>query len=196
MRGNINLRKICLASALSLILIMSSVNAFAGDRDDDRNINRGRHEKRREIVVVGHDRYYYHDGRFFRPSWFGLEIALLTPPIGAVVASIPLGRRVVLVGGFTYYYYNNVYYKSCPNGYLVVPAPVAVVSPAPAVVNVPAPAYIAAPAPQTVVINVPNSNGSYTPVTLTKSGNGYVGPQGEFYSQHPTVDQLKALYGN
>jgi len=54
------------------------------------------------------------------------------------------------------------------------------------------------PAPvsnKTFVVNIPNSNGSYTVVTLRKSGNGYIGPQGEYYHEHPTVDRLKVLYG-
>jgi len=46
-----------------------------------------------------------------------------------------------------------------------------------------------------ITINVPNSNGSYTPVTLVKYGSGYIGPQGEYYPGNPTVEQLKALYG-
>lgn len=29
------------------------------------------------------------------------------------------------------------------------------------------------------------------PVALTKSNDGYVGPQGEFYQGHPTVEELK-----
>lgn len=47
----------------------------------------------------------------------------------------------------------------------------------------------------TIVVNVPNNNGSYTPVTLHRSGGGYVGPRGEYYITMPTVDQLKAVYG-
>ena len=47
----------------------------------------------------------------------------------------------------------------------------------------------------TLTINIPNSKGSYTSVTLVKRGTGYVGPQGEYYEGHPTVDQLKTLYG-
>lgn len=47
----------------------------------------------------------------------------------------------------------------------------------------------------TVTIYVPNSNGSYTPITLVKHGNGYLGPQGEYYAGNPTVAQLKVLYG-
>ena len=50
--------------------------------------------------------------------------------------------------------------------------------------------------PQTLVINVPNSNGSFTPVTLQPASNGtYVGPRGEVYPTRPTVDQLKQMYG-
>jgi len=45
-------------------------------------------------------------------------------------------------------------------------------------------------------INIPNSKGNYTAVKLIKKNNGYIGPQGEFYGEHPTVAQLKALYGN
>jgi len=47
----------------------------------------------------------------------------------------------------------------------------------------------------TVTVNVPNSNGSYTAVMLRRSGNGYVGPQGEYYDQVPSTQQLQAMYG-
>jgi len=46
-----------------------------------------------------------------------------------------------------------------------------------------------------VTVNVPNSTGGYTAVVLKRSGNGYVGPQGEFYAQVPTTAQLQAMYG-
>ncbi len=49
---------------------------------------------------------------------------------------------------------------------------------------------------EVVNINVPNSNGGYTPVKLTRHGQGYVGPQGEYYEGYPSIDQLKVLYGN
>jgi hypothetical protein len=48
----------------------------------------------------------------------------------------------------------------------------------------------------TVTVYIPNANGRFTPVNLIKSKNGYSGPQGEFYPNHPTVAQLRALYGN
>lgn len=47
----------------------------------------------------------------------------------------------------------------------------------------------------TTVINVQNSNGSYTPITLRRMGNQYVGPRGEYYSTLPTEQQLKVAYG-
>ena len=63
-----------------------------------------------------------------------------------------------------------------------------------------------APAPQSVptptqntpegtfIVNVPDGHGGYIPVKITKSGNGFVGPQGEFYSEFPKVSQLQAMY--
>ena len=47
----------------------------------------------------------------------------------------------------------------------------------------------------TVTVNVPNSNGGYIAVVLKRSGNGYVGPQGEYYDQVPSTAQLQAMYG-
>ncbi len=47
----------------------------------------------------------------------------------------------------------------------------------------------------TSIVNVKNSNGSYTPVVIRKVGNQFVGPRGEYYSAMPTEDQLKAPYG-
>ena len=70
------------------------------------------------------------------------------------------------------------------------PAPVVVSQPAP-VVQGPTETYSG----DTVTVNVPNSSGGYTAVVLKRSGNGFVGPQGEYYSQVPTTDQLQAMYG-
>jgi hypothetical protein len=47
-----------------------------------------------------------------------------------------------------------------------------------------------------VTLYVPNSKGRFTPVTLIKRANGYIGPQGEFYPNNPTIAQLRAVYGN
>jgi len=67
------------------------------------------------------------------------------------------------------------------------PAPV-VVQPSPAV---PTTTYSG----DTVTVNVPNSSGvGYTSVVLRRSGNGYVGPQGEYYQEIPSTEQLQAMY--
>jgi hypothetical protein len=182
-------RRFLIAASLCLALLLSSVDAFA--RGDERaRDNRGHSKKgRHEVVVVNHDRYYYREGRFFRPSWFGFKIAIGVPPVGIVVSYIPAGHRTIVVGGATYYYYDNVYYRASPGGYVVVPTPVVVSSPPPTLVQ----SQVANA--ETVTINVPNANGSFTPVTLIKQGNGYIGPQGEYYAGNPTVEQLRVLYG-
>ena len=82
---------------------------------------------------------------------------------------------------------------------LVDPAPV----PVPEVIYQPAP-EVAAPVPSQIIgsdangnfiVNVPNNAGGYTPIRIQKSGDGYLGPQGELYYPFPEVSQLKAMYG-
>jgi uncharacterized protein YcfJ len=46
-----------------------------------------------------------------------------------------------------------------------------------------------------VTVNITNSNGSFTPVKLTKQGDNYVGPKGEVYDHLPTEAELKPVYG-
>lgn len=56
--------------------------------------------------------------------------------------------------------------------------------------------YVSSGTPQdSFVVNVPNDRGGYTAVTIRKSGNGFIGPQGEYYAQFPNVSQLKVMYG-
>lgn len=44
-------------------------------------------------------------------------------------------------------------------------------------------------------VNVPNPNGSMTPVVIRRVGNLWMGPKGEVYQSYPTADQLKPVYG-
>lgn len=47
-----------------------------------------------------------------------------------------------------------------------------------------------------VTIWVTNSNGSKTPVKLTRTATGgYIGPKGEVYDTMPTAEQLLSVYG-
>jgi Glycine zipper len=71
------------------------------------------------------------------------------------------------------------------------PQQVVVAQPAPVIVNQVPLAYIQG----SVIINVPNDSGGYTAVVLRRSGNGFLGPQGEYYDTMPAAEQLSALYG-
>ncbi len=160
-----------------------------------------------------HGHYYYRGGRWYDSGWFWGSLATGLA-IGTIVAALPPYHETVYVSGAPYYYYDNVYYSPYSNGYIVVPPPAAttvITVPAPApvaaasVAAAPAVAASAVTAPsgtqpvatsvETATINIPNANGSYTPVALTKRNTGYLGPQGEYYEGHPTVEQLKVLYG-
>mgnify|MGYP006306491297 FL=1 len=47
-----------------------------------------------------------------------------------------------------------------------------------------------------VTVWITNSNGSKTPVKLTRTASGrYIGPRGETYDAMPTEEQLKKVYG-
>ena len=86
----------------------------------------------------GH-RYYYNHGRFYRPGPRGY--IRVGPPIGAIVAALPINFATLVVGGFTYYSYLGVYYQRVPSGYVVVETPPTVVT-APPVVVAPAPGIV------------------------------------------------------
>jgi hypothetical protein len=140
-------------------------------------------------IWVGGSRYYYYDGLYYSYVGDG-DYVLVDPPIGAFVSSIPPDFQPIIVNGRTYYTDNGVYYLLTHRGYKVVAAPVVYAQPQQVVYTQPAPAY----AQDAFPINVPNNAGGYTTVVIKKSGNGYVGPQGEFYAQFPSVAQLKAMY--
>ena len=53
---------------------------------------------------------------------------------------------------------------------------------------------VPAPANDKMEISISNGDGSYTSVTLRKTDKGFLGPQGEFYADHPTTDQLRERY--
>jgi hypothetical protein len=117
------------------------------------------------------------------------------PEYPSTVVTSPSFQPVV-VNGVTYYLNNGVYYNYTQYGYQAVAPP----TQAAVETNI-APAAVSAPAsiPQTdedtITINIPNKKGGYTPVVIKRSGNGYTGPQGEFYSEFPKVSQLQTIYG-
>jgi hypothetical protein len=175
-------KRFVVVAVLGLVMVLQSSDAFARDRDRGGKRDRG---GPREVVMVGQQRYSYQDGRFYKPGLFWFKLALGIPSLGAVVHFLPSGYGSVVIGGSTYYHANNTYYRACPTGYMVVPTPVvsrSVIT----TQNL---------SGERVPINIPNSNGSYTTIILVKQRDGYIGPQGEYYSGNPTLEQLKSLYG-
>ena len=195
MDRKISAKSLWIIIGLSIFCAIPCADAFAwggGGQDRSRSHEEARIPSGRRNIDFGRSRYHYDHGRFYRSTWF-FGLAIVRPPIGIIVDVVPTDSRVIVRGGVRYYCYDNVYYEECPTGYIVVPTP-----PANSITaSLPQPVTSStAVTGETVEINVPNSNGSYTTVKLTKSNNGYMGPQGEFYAGHPTVEQLKALYGS
>ncbi len=157
-------------------------------------------------VWVGGMRYYYYDGVYYRYAGYG-DYVIVPPPAGAVVTAIPSDFQPVVINGMTYYFNDGIYYVYTRHGYRVVEQPVVMPQPVvmeqPVVMAQPAVTVVAPPAPpapapvmqDTFTVNVPNNSGGYMPVVIRRSGNGFVGPQGEFYSEFPKVSQLKVMYG-
>lgn len=175
-----------------------------------RNENRPRYEavvvlpRGAARIIVGGSSYYYCRGRYYKPR--ERDYIRVPAPIGAVVTTLPAQQQTIVIDGITYYSYDGVYYRGGPAGYTVVPVyptgstsgvaqNIAIAQPAPTVAA--APAITAAPAsPDTFVVNVPNKNGSFTPVALQPASGGmYIGPQGEVYLNLPTAAQLQSMYG-
>ena len=79
---------------------------------------------------------------------------------------------------------------------MVVAPPTAPQAAPPVMTQPPAPSVpVETPEKSAIIINIPNASGGFTAVKLIRHKNGYIGPQGEFYAGHPTVEELKVLYG-
>jgi hypothetical protein len=131
-------------------------------------------------------RYYYYDGLYYVRE--GYDYVLVSPPIGAYVNVIPPDFQPISINGRRYYTDNGIYYVLTEhNGYRVVSHPVMYAEPQQVIETQPVTV-------DTFPVNVPNNSGGYTTVVVKKSGNGYVGPQGEFYATFPSVSQLKTMY--
>ena len=132
--------------------------------------------------------YYY--GYPYSPYYYGDPYY---PPAYVVASS---AYQPVVVNGVTYYLNNGVYYIYTQYGYQAVAAPAGVSAPVVQAASVTAvPASTNSVSDDAITINIPNDKGGYTAVILKRSGNGFVGPQGEFYPEFPKVSQLQTIYG-
>lgn len=191
--------KLLLVTALSIIFLAQSSNAYAWSWPSGRNHRRHHYRSIRSLphnyisILIGGLKFYYRDGLFYRKGLRGYVV--VSPPIGAVIDRLPIGYQILFINGNTYYYYIGAYYKACPSGYVVISTPVVFTPKAVVIESAKTTPVTKEASAETIVINIPNSAGTYTPVVLEKADKGYIGPQGEYYPDNPTVEQLKVLYG-
>ena len=175
-------------------------------------------------LFIGGLEYYYWEGMFYRMATSGY-VVVQAPVGAVVTAIPPGYQHVIVDGvpyysinGVTYMQTAYGYYQVVPTPQVVVmsnavPVPQSAVSvlpgnppppppsdqkavATPAQENVPATQSASPTKPDDVfTANIPNAKGTYTPVILKRSGNGFIGPQGEFYTEFPRVEQLKVMYG-
>jgi len=140
-------------------------------------------------LSVGKSRYYYCDGVYYRKH--GFNYVVVEPPVGAVLKLPPPYYEPVMINGTVYYVNNGVYYRGTHSGYQVVESP----SGAPVFETARVEPQFSNYAKDSFTVNVPNYTGhGYTAIVLKKSGDGFTGPQGEFYPAFPRVEDLRVMY--
>lgn len=138
--------------------------------------NRGFRRRPRSFISfsIGNTSFRYGTGLYYGG---GINrYVVVNPSIGTIITRLPFGYTTIIINGDKYYSCDGIYYQAHRSRYIVVPSPVI-------------------SGDTTVVVNIPNPKGGYTPVVLEKTEEGYLGPQGELYTDNPTVEQLTALYG-
>lgn len=185
---------------LFVLSFMRTSQAEAWERDHHRH---NRHHHHRHVhydhpSVHWHGKNFsitlggghYHPHRYYHRHY--PQYVVVHEPVSVIIPSIPRGCRLVRVNGREYYTNNDVYYIKVAGGYQTVDRPTTVVVDSDAV------AYQDAGSGGSngnFTVNIPNTKGGYTAVTLKRSGSGFSGPQGEYYSEFPSVEQLRAMYG-
>ncbi len=184
---------------LCFVFIMPTGSVFAQHHGGEHGGHGEWHGDRHSDWYGGWDWGYHHPHGYhwYDGSWWLGDAIVSSLVIGATIAALSPAYTIVYVNGIPYYYDNGYYFRPYGTRYIVVADPMVPVTVVPAtpptVVTIPAQPQ--AQSSGTVTINVPNSKGGFTPVQLTKYKDGYLGPQGEYYAGNPSVEQLKALYG-
>jgi hypothetical protein len=143
------------------------------DNDHDRD-----HDSNRVIIVPNNNfignPYPIPDQNYNYGNYIPQEYSEGVPSPGAFVNSLP-GYTLVIVNGITYAVYEDVFYKPLMSGYVVVD-PYRLISGG------------------SFSISIPNSWGKYTQIQIKVVDNGFIGPQGEFYSHFPSIRELTSIY--
>jgi hypothetical protein len=130
--------------------------------------------------------YYYNDGRFYVPS--SGKVVEVQPPVGAVVVKLPDNSVVINDGDETYYVDDGIFYRKVWDGYKVIAPPFG-----------PRDSdgvLMAGNDRDDISIRLPDSEGGYVEVLLSRTGQGFKGPQDEYYPEFPPMDQLQEMYGS
>lgn len=64
------------------------------------------------LIWVNNIQYYYYFGTYYRYIELTREYEVVTPPVGAIVESIPDGYETVVINGETYYIVDDAQYKA------------------------------------------------------------------------------------
>ncbi|MFC1666547.1 DUF6515 family protein [Candidatus Omnitrophota bacterium] len=197
------IRTVVMSIVVCSFLSVYSVDAFASKKKSIRHRQHRHHhhpyrgkivslpELIAKVIIHAGVEYYYHHGYFYKRTPSGYII--VDAPRGAIVTALPKGHKTIVIKGNAYYYYNDIYYVRKKGRYIVIPDPVYEIVELPKEVKVIE--SNSKDSEDSYTVNIPNANGSYTAVTLNKLGDGFVGPQGEFYYEFPSVEQLKVMYG-
>ena len=152
------------------VLIILGVSALLLSQSSDAHARRRYH---------GHHGHHGYHGYHYYDS--ALVISGLFDFIDVNVSTYP-------------YYYDDYYYIEKPRDYIVIKDPTYQVVEIPKAVEIVQDKKQKETSVDSFVVNIPNAKGGYTPVTIKRSGEGFVGPQGEFYPEFPKVKQLKVMY--
>jgi hypothetical protein len=74
-------------------------------------------------ILVNGETVYYANGLFFQRIYPEQKFAVIPPPVGVTVHSIPDGHSVAVLNGHSFYEFNGVYYVRTLEGYKVIPPP-------------------------------------------------------------------------
>jgi len=141
-------------------------------------------------ISVGGKRYHYHDGVFYHKN--RRHYTAVPAPIGACIEHLPHGYQIVHVDGVPYYTYNDVYYQHTTRGYEVIHKPYSKHAKRAKVAN----KHRNSESEDSITLSIRDGDGGYISITVKPSGDGYVGPQGEYYDEFPKIEHLKIIYGS